>query len=132
MAFPIVSLNYGIPPDNCTLTIKQAEGSALLTATDSQVIELAKRIHAFHLLVTLRKFDFFLDADLGPSKFRFKIEQNGRKWNQILTIAQPDLTIKDLGSDEWLLSEFNYIRAIREVIVPLVLHHGLIDITGRW
>ena len=132
MTLPTVSLSYGVPPGSSVLTLKQAEGSLPLMSTDTQVTELNQHIHAFHKLVTLNKFDFFLDVDLGPSKYRYKIDQNGRKWNQILTVTQPDLTIKDLGSDEWLLSEITHIRTIRALIIPLVLHNGLIDITGRW
>jgi hypothetical protein len=132
MAAPMLKMEYGTAPNNITLTVVQAEGSIPFTFTDPPIITIAQLILAFNSLVTLKKFDFFVDPSLGANKFHYKLDRYGRKWNQILTIAQADITIEDLGSDEWLLSEINHIRDIRALIVPLVLSSGLTEITGRW
>ena len=132
MPSPTLSFDYGLAPNNITLSLKQTEGATPLTPNDAQIVELMQLIHGFHTLVNLKKIDFFIDADLGANMYRYKLDQWGRKWNQILLITQPDITFQDFGSDGWMLSEINHIRNIRALIVKLVLNSGLTEITGRW
>jgi len=96
----------------------------------------------FSLLVqSLRRLDedvplaSFNVEETDPVQHSYSYEfvaKDGREWKQEMHISTTDPDMSFDVDDFWKLSEFQYHRPIRDVVVYLVYYYGVTEIKVTW